>query len=213
MKKAVSFLLILSMAVLLGGCIKKYESLEISLYDKMLKKTFDLSDEQEEGVLKLWNQSKWERGLRKCGWLYEFVLDNGDVIRYNVTVPGSFSDVNGNRTLKLTKEQTLYVNAIIKEQAKVHIDPSASELNQESKKQSVSVSEEQMSELFHIWNNSEWDVIYWWPEYDYGFVLEPEVFIVYESESGIFQYDNRQLTISEEQRQQINALIEQQFAQ
>lgn len=213
LKKGLCYFLILAMFMALVGCSKKYESSKLSLYDKEQMSFFELTDEQSTEILTLWNEAKWERGLTKTAWQYEFVLDDGNAIRYSSIVPGRFSDVDGKRTVELTKEQTLYVNSIIKEQAKVQIDLSAARLTQESTEQSVSISIEHMAEFFHIWNNSEWDVINYWPEYDYWFLTVQGAIIGYESEAGIFQYANRRITVSEEQRQQINALIEQQFAQ
>ena len=213
-KKILYCFLFFTVCIVLVGCNqknKKYESSEISLYDKELKNTFELTDEQEEDMLKLWNKSQWKHGLTLTACNYEFVLEDGTVISYLSIFPGMFIDLEGERYMKLTKDQTNYVNSIIKEQAKIQIETAGAELNQELTKEKVTLSEQQMQGILNTWNTSEWEVVEHWPEYDYWFALESKEFVGYDSQNGIFQYGGRRLTVSDEKRQQINALIEQHF--
>lgn len=211
MKKVLCCLLILIIFAALTGC-KRYESSEISLHDVYLDATFELTDQQEKELLKLLNKAKWEYSITKTAYDYEFVLDDGRNLRYS-SFAGLFNDKEGNRHMELTKKQKKYVDSLIMELSKVQIEASDMKLNQDSTKQCVNVTKEQMQDIVNIWNASDWDLDYYGGRYDYWFVLETEQFILYDTESGVFHYVGRTMTVSNEQRQQINAFIEQLFAE
>lgn len=75
------------------------------------------------------------------------------------------------------------------------------------------MTEEQVTELLLLWNDcrAERDFLIL-QDYDYVFELESGIQFLYVSETGMFKENTRRFTVSEEQRQQINAWIEQQVA-
>lgn len=211
MRKVLSCFLILTMLTTFGGCSKKYESSEINLYDCTLGMIFELTDEQEEELLSLWNESKWGKGLTKTAWDYEFLLDDGYTIRYS-SLYGRLADKEGNRSLVLTEEQRINVNSIIVAIAKIQLRTSDVTLSKQSTEASVGLTKEQMQDVLNVFNNSNWEPIYYYSKYEYMFVLEQGISLGYEPENGVFEYFNRNITVSEEQRLLINSIIAQYFS-
>lgn len=212
MKRIWCFAIIFTLVVGLSGC-KKYETSDIKLYDRSLNATYELTDEQEKYFLELWNEGKWKKGVLDHYFGYEFVLDDGSVIQCSIINDGLFYDRKEERILNLTEKQRDFVRTIIGEQVETNFELQEAQIYSYVKKRTVVVSAEDMRDVLAILSHSDWEYDYSDNKYyNYSFNLEDASYsIKYQSADGVFSYNSYQFTASEEQRQQMNAFLEQQF--
>ena len=86
-------------------CFTSYNYREDSMPD------LEMSQEQMEYIINIWNSSSWENDITKTLYNYVFIGDNIE-IRYCYN-EGIFNDVINNRHIVLSDEAKMLVNEVI----------------------------------------------------------------------------------------------------
>lgn len=109
---------VLSMVALLQciGCTTmssdfQYKATDIALYSPVEHNAVvQLTDEDIEYLLSLWNDAQWEPDITKT--MYDYVFEFGTTIRYSSDY-GLFNDVGNQRHFVVSENQRNQINALI----------------------------------------------------------------------------------------------------
>ena len=117
MKRLLALVLSLLFTITLFGCnsqdsntdnLKCFTSYN---YHKDSMPDLEMSQEQMEYIINIWNSSSWENDITKTLYNYVFIGDNIE-IRYCYN-EGIFNDVINNRHIVLSDEAKMLVNEVI----------------------------------------------------------------------------------------------------
>ena len=221
MKKIIMLLLSVGLVLCFVGCSGKndvkYESSFITarfVSGSETGKEVVFSDEDVSEVLEVLNDSKWSEGVTKT--VYNYILElEGNTLYYSFK-QGLINDKENFRHLKLSDEEKAYINSIILERI-------------EYKSSSISVQQiddgfvlvleklknEDAEKILSIWNSGEWEEWFCSDEnQEYVFSLSDGETQIYYTEGYFYDVkNNRYLSATRDQREYINALLNQIYKQ
>jgi hypothetical protein len=114
MKKSLSLLvLLLAACLLLSACGVVYDPTNITVRSKNQNPNteFQLSADEIETLVSIWNNANWEPDITKTGYDYVFEFSETE-LRYSSEV-GIFNDPDNNRHLELTEEERIWINSFL----------------------------------------------------------------------------------------------------
>ena len=114
MKKSLPLLaLLLTACLLLSACGVTYDPTNITVHsrNKNPNTEFELSADEIETLVSIWNNANWEPDITKTGYDYVFEFSETE-LRYSSDV-GIFNDPDNNRHLELTEEERMQINSFL----------------------------------------------------------------------------------------------------